>query len=106
MTQKIAACLVDGKVVNTAVFDTDISKEWLKAIKPNYDKVLIVETAGIDWEEYEVNKLRPPMPIEENKNYTWDEPTVSWVEVTEQKQRGQYARTKREHTANRVLCAR
>ena len=34
MTQKIAACLVDGKVVNTAVFDTDISKEWLKAINP------------------------------------------------------------------------
>lgn len=83
MTLKIAACIVNGIVVNAAVYDEDSSIDWFNAVKNNYDKILIVNQASVNWEEYEVNKLRPPMPIEENKNYTWDEPTVSWVEVTE-----------------------
>ena len=80
MTLKIAACIIDGVVVNASVYDEDLSVAWLDAVKNTYDKVLIVDRAATDWEEYEVNKLRPPMPVEENKNYIWDEATLSWVE--------------------------
>jgi hypothetical protein len=82
MTLKIAACIIDGVVVNASVYDEDLSVAWLDAVKNTYDKVLIVDRAATDWEEYEVNKLRPPMPVEENKNYIWDEPTLSWKVVT------------------------
>lgn len=83
MTLKIAACIINGVVVNASVYDEDSSTAWLDAVKNNYDKILIVDRAATDWEEYEVDKLRSPMPVEEGKDYTWDEPTLSWVKVTE-----------------------
>lgn len=82
MTLKIAACIINGVVVNASVYDEDLSVAWLNAVKNNYDKVLITDRAATDWEEYEVNKLRPPMPVEEGKDYTWDETSLSWKVVT------------------------
>ena len=65
MSLKVAACIIDNIVVNCAVYDEDLSLGWLNSIKNNYDKVLIVDRAGVGWEEYEPNKLRSIQPSDE-----------------------------------------
>lgn len=64
MTLKIAACINDGIVVNTAVYDTSSSQVWAEST--DYDKVLIVDEAAIGWEEYEPNKIRAKKPSDEH----------------------------------------
>lgn len=63
MAIKYAACINNNIVVDVANYDEDNSKEWLEAVKSNYDKVLVVENAGIGW-ILENNELVPAV-IEE-----------------------------------------
>ena len=62
MSLKIAAAIRDGVVVNASVYDEDTSAAWLAAVTPDYDSVLIVDEAGVGWEEYEPGHLRMPQP--------------------------------------------
>jgi hypothetical protein len=77
MTKKIAACIKNGKVVNAAVYEETFSNDWLKAVEKDFDKVLIVDNAATDWEEYQEDKLRPTQP---NEKFVWDEKSGIWVE--------------------------
>lgn len=76
MALKTAACIRDGVVVNAAVYDEDTSAAWLAAIEAEYDSVLIVDQAGIGWEEYKKGKVRPTQPTDEA---TWDATNNVWI---------------------------
>jgi hypothetical protein len=69
MAVKRAACVTDGVVVLVAEYDEATSGPWLDAVKGDYDSVLIVDTAGIGWEEWQAGSLRPPAPT---PDATWD----------------------------------
>ena len=58
------AAMVDGGVVtNVAALSTENDyTDWLKDARTRHDSVLIVDAAGIGWEEYEPGKVRPPQP--------------------------------------------
>jgi len=73
---KTAALIRDSIVVNAAVYDEATSGPWLDAIRDDYDSVLIVDKAGIGWEEYEPGKLRTPAPTEDS---TWDDDAGEWL---------------------------
>jgi hypothetical protein len=61
---KIAACVKDGIVVNTASYDEDTSKSWLKAIKSDFDQIIIADEAGIGWEVIDGEIIKPAEPVE------------------------------------------
>lgn len=92
---KSAALIRDGAVVNVAVYDEDTSGPWLDAVRPDYDEVRIVDTAGIGW-TVEEDGLRPPSPYPSwvwdgsawvapvpmpEGPHSWDEDAQAWVPV-------------------------
>jgi hypothetical protein len=40
---KIALCIKDGVVVNTASYDEDTSQSWLEQAKSNFDEIIIID---------------------------------------------------------------
>jgi hypothetical protein len=68
MGLKVAACIINGVVVNTAVYDESESQVW--AENTGYDKVIIVDSAAIGWVEYEPNKVRAVKPSDK---HVWSE---------------------------------
>lgn len=74
MTIKTAACVKNGIVVNTCVYDEDSSQGWLDSIKNEYDNVIITDIASIGWIEYEPNKVRAVQP---SNDHVWNE-TDGW----------------------------
>ena len=63
---KIAACVKDGILVNTAVYDEETSQSWLEAVKSDYDEIIIADEAGIGWEVIDGEIIKPePEPIQE-----------------------------------------
>ena len=92
---KSAALIRNAVVVNVAVYDEDTSGPWLNAVRPDYDEVRIVGTAGIGW-TVEADGLRPPSPFPSwswdgaawqpptpapDEPATWDEDAQAWVPV-------------------------
>ena len=77
MALKNAACVAGGTVVNVAVYDEATSGPWLDAVTSDYDSILIVDEAGIGWEEYEPGKVRMPQPAPDCvwTGTEWDCPT-------------------------------
>ena len=74
---QVAAMIDDGVVVNVAALSTENDyTDWLKAVKDAHDSVLIVEAAGIGWEEYKKGKVRPTQP---GPDCTWSEKDGVWV---------------------------
>ena len=59
---KIAACVKDGVIVNVASYDEDTSKSWLKAVKSDYDEIIIADESGIGWEVIDGEIIKPPAP--------------------------------------------
>jgi hypothetical protein len=59
---KIAACVKDGIVVNTASYDEDTSQKWLEQAKSDYDEIIIADEAGIGWEVIDGEIIKPPAP--------------------------------------------
>jgi hypothetical protein len=49
---KIALCIKDGVIVNTASYDEETSKSWLEAVKSDFDEIILVDE----------NALEPPAP--------------------------------------------
>ena len=62
---KIAACVKDGLVVNTASYDEDKSQQWLEQAKSNYDEIIITEEAGIGWEVIDGEIIKPEPEVVE-----------------------------------------
>ena len=61
---KIAACVKDGIVVNTASYDEETSQSWLEAVKPDFDEIIITDEAAIGWEVIDGEIIKPePEPI-------------------------------------------
>ena len=97
MAEQHAAMIRDGVVVNVAVYDPETSKAWLKAVKPEFDEVRIVDQAGIGW-TVEDDGLRPPSPFaswswdgsawqaptpKPDGLHSWDEEAGAWVPLTD-----------------------
>jgi hypothetical protein len=61
---KIAACVKDGIIVNVASYDEDTSKSWLKAVKSDYDEIIIADDAGIGWEVIDGEIIKPELKPE------------------------------------------
>ena len=59
---KVAACVKDGVIVNVASYDEDKSKSWLKAVKSDYDQIIIADEAGIGWQVIDGEIIKPPAP--------------------------------------------
>jgi len=76
MTLKTAAVIKSGVVVNVCVYDEESSGSWLAAVKAENDSVLIVDEAGIGWEEYKKGKVRPQQPSDD---CSWDDTNGVWV---------------------------
>lgn len=71
-----AACIIDGEVVNVAVYDEETSVSWLAEAKKQFDKVLIVPHAGIGWKVTDEG-LRGPKP-DEITTWVWDDDNGWW----------------------------
>jgi hypothetical protein len=73
---KVLAMVDGGVVVNVAALSTDNDYTQLKAhLATRHEKVLEVAVAGIGWEEYKPNKLRPPAP---SPDCVWKETKGEW----------------------------
>jgi hypothetical protein len=59
---KIAACVKDGIVVNTASYDEETSQSWLEQAKSDYDEIIIADEAGIGWQVIDGEIIKPPAP--------------------------------------------
>ena len=104
MGLKVAACINNGIVENTASYDEDTSQKWLEAVKNNYDKVVIANPdevgIGYSYNEQENIFVQPqpypswtknletylweaptPMPTDGNM-YQWNEELLQWKEIT------------------------
>jgi len=80
------AFIKDNKVINIAVFDESAhDSQLLNDVKNSLsaDDVVCCCTFGIPGIDFEWNGtyFKPPMPVVEGVTFTWDEPTLSWVEV-------------------------
>jgi hypothetical protein len=76
---KIAACVKDGIVVNTAVYDEDTSQSWLEAVKPDYDEIIITDEVGIGYTyDKDRDAFIPPKPFDswilDEETYKWESP--------------------------------
>ena len=95
---EVAAYIIDGVVVNVGALSTENDYTAAHAaLADKFDEIRIVPAAGIGW-TVEKDGLRPPAPYpswvwdgegwqapveypSDGNTYTWDEDTVSWVEV-------------------------
>jgi hypothetical protein len=59
---KIAACIKDGVIVNTASYDEDTSQQWLERAKSDYDQIIIADEAAIGWEVVDGKIIKPVEP--------------------------------------------
>jgi hypothetical protein len=73
---QVAAIIDSGVVVNVAALASEVDHSaWLDAMRAEHDSVLIVDAAGIGWEEYEKGKVRPTAP---SPDCTWNDNDGEW----------------------------
>lgn len=76
------AHIVGGRVVNISVAPASAAEAeaWMAATSATVDHFLVVDSAGVGWEEYEAGRLRPPAPTSEcvwdDENGVWDCPAI------------------------------
>ena len=59
---KIAACVKDGIVVNTASYDEETSQNWSEQAQSDFDEIIIADEAGIGWQVIDGEIIKPPAP--------------------------------------------